>query len=62
MHPTSMMVSAQLTKITGSLSLCTHILMILFPVWARIKNEKFKVKELKIQRSKQFDCFKYLIK
>ena len=38
------------------------MIMILFSVWAGIKNEKFKVKELKNQKSKQFDCFDYMIK
>ena len=53
-HPTSMTVSVWLTKITGSLSLCTHMLIILFTVWAGIKNEKFKVKSKnqKIKKSK----------
>ena len=35
-----MTVSVQLTKINGSLSLCTHMLIILLPVSAGIKNEK----------------------
>ena len=39
-HPTSMTVSVRLTKITGSLSLCTHMLILLFPVWAGIENDK----------------------
>ena len=50
------MVSARLTKITGSLSLCTHMLI---PVWAGIKNEKEikksknqKIKKSKIKKSK----------
>ena len=47
-----MKVSKRLTKITGSLSLCTHMLIILFHVWAGIKNEKFKVKS-KNQKIKQ---------
>ena len=48
-----MTVSVRLTKITGSLSLCTHMLIILFHVWAGIKNEKFKVTEKqKIKKNK----------
>ena len=34
----------------------------IFPVWAGIKNEKFKVKDLKDQQSKQFDCFDFMNK
>ena len=40
MNPASKKVSIQLTKIAGSLSLCTQMLIILFPVWAGIKKEK----------------------
>ena len=36
-HPTSTRVSKQLTKITKNLSPPTHMVMILFPVWAGIK-------------------------
>ena len=41
MHPTSKKVSIQLTKIAGSLSLCTQMLVTLFPDWAGIKKEKW---------------------
>ena len=43
MHPTSKKVNTQLTKIAGSLSLCTHMLIILFAVRAGIK-KKIKLK------------------
>ena len=36
-HPTSRRVSKQLTKITIRLSIPTHMVIILFPVWAGIK-------------------------
>ena len=61
MHPTSKKVSIQLTKIAGSLSICTQMLIILFPVWAGIKKEKLSQKCSKIKKSKQFDNFDYLI-
>ena len=49
MHPTSKKVNVQPTKIAGSSSLCTHMLIILFPVWAGIKREIWSQKFWKIK-------------
>ena len=42
MHPTSMKATGQMTKICGSLFLSTHMVIILLPVGAGIKHEKWK--------------------
>ena len=46
--PTSMRVSVKLTKIAWSLSLCTHIVNMLFPVWAGFKHEKSNNQKINI--------------
>ena len=60
MHPTSKKVSIHLTKIAGSLSLCTQMWIILFPVWAEIKKEKSSRKFSKIKKIKKSKQFRYL--
>ena len=42
MHPTSMKATGQMTKICRSLFLSTHMVIILLPVGAGIKHEKWK--------------------
>ena len=56
-YPTLLKVSVPLIKIAGSLSLCTHMVIILFPVLAAIKlNQKIKNKEkIKNQENKKIE-------
>ena len=65
MHPTSKKVSIQLTKIAGSSSLCTQMLILFFPVGSRIEKEKLSQNFVKLKKdikiSKQFDYSIYLI-
>ena len=56
-HPTSTKVSVQLTKICGSESLCTQMVIILFPVMAGLEFQNKK----KNQRKLKFDYFDSLI-
>ena len=56
MHPNPMKVSIQLTKIARSVSLFTQMMMILFLLWAGVKNDKIKVKMSNIKKLKWLDC------
>ena len=48
-HPTSTKDSVQLTDISGSQSLCTQMVIILYPVMAGLENQNNQ----KIKKSKQ---------
>ena len=54
-----MNVSVELKKLTDNLSLCTHMLINLFPVWAGIKlNKKIKTLKKNFKNSKEEKKYK----